>query len=75
MSKKTPTIIIQEKPEGIKVKIDGCASPDHAIYMLAQAQCIIVINNDDVTIESTEGESDAVQELSTTDATQEPDMQ
>lgn len=37
MTKKKPRIVIEQKEEGIKVKIDFAYSRDHALFMMNQA--------------------------------------
>lgn len=69
---KNPRIVIEEKKDGIRVRIDGAHSRDHALYMIAQAQVTMILSD---TKDKAEGEEDAVQELSSEGNDGEPNVQ
>lgn len=59
MSKMNPRIVIEDRESGVRVKIHGAYSRDHALFMLAQAMGVMLLP------EQKEGESNEnVQELS-----------
>jgi hypothetical protein len=58
---KKPRIVIEEGEQGVRLRVDHAYSPEHAVYMLAQAIQIIVTDG----AEKEEVTPDELQELPT----------
>jgi hypothetical protein len=58
-----PRVVVEDTKEGVRVRVDNAYSPEHVIFMLAQAQISVVLDQQkDKEVDANEN----VQELPTT---------